>query len=164
MLTPTQMFLVCKRIIVAIILSVALCAVGIAQESATGRIDTIDLKVRSGLEGRWKVGFSTWHRVEINATEELTGWLEIQTVDGDGNELAYSDPGWSFQAAPGSTAVVDIYAKHGRADRPIRIVASVKGRKALVHLLSESERGQALSATDPWVVGIGTSRLDLDQG
>ncbi|MFM8262226.1 MAG: hypothetical protein ACKN9S_08110 [Pirellula sp.] len=164
MLTPTQMFLVCKRIIVAIILSVAFCAVGIAQESATGRIDTIDLKVRSGLEGRWKVGFSTWHRVEINATEELTGWLEIQTVDGDGNELAYSDPGWSFQAAPGSTAVVDIYAKHGRADRPIRIVASVKGRKALVHLLSESERGQALSATDPWVVGIGTSRLDLDQG
>jgi len=161
---PTQMSLVCKRIVVAIILSVSLCAVGISQESATRRIDTIDLKVRSGLEGRWKVGFPTWHRVEINASEELSGWLEIQTVDGDGNELAYSDPGWSFQAAPGSPAVVDIYAKHGRADRPIRIVASVKGRKALVHLLSDSERGQALSATDPWVVGIGTSRLDLDQG
>lgn len=153
-----------QRVILGVILSVVSSVYGIAQETSSGQSDAITFKVRSGLDGRWKVGFPTWHRIEIQAARELTGTLEIQTVDGDGNGVTYSDPGWSFQAAPGSPAVVDAYAKHGRADRPIRIVAYIEGKTSLVHVLSDDQRGEALSATAPWVVGIGTSRLDLDQG
>jgi hypothetical protein len=122
------------------------------------------MRVESGLEGRWKVGFPTWHRIELSANTDLTGTIEVQTVDGDGNGVVYSDPAWSFQIASGGMAVVDVYAKHGRADRPIRIRASISGRYTWTHVLSQEERGQVLLATDPWVVGLGSSRLDLDQG
>lgn len=126
--------------------------------------DEVSLSVRSGLEGRWKVGFPTWHRVQVEVTRALTGTLEIQTFDGDGNGVTYSDPKWVFQASPGSPALVDLYAKHGRADRPIRVVVLIEGKYTSAHVLTDQERGQALLATDPWVIGIGTTRLDLDQG
>jgi hypothetical protein len=141
-------------------------------ESALADPSDVRLTVRSGLEGRWKVGFTTWHRVQVESPRSLSGVLEIQTVDGDGNSVRYSDPKWSFQVGPGTAASIDVYAKHGRSDRPIRVVAKIEGKNPnegkpkneYSHLLSEQERGMPLSATEPWVIGIGTDRLDLDQG
>jgi hypothetical protein len=141
-------------------------------ESALADPSDVRLSVRSGLEGRWKVGFTTWHRVQVESPRSLSGVLEIQTVDGDGNSVRYSDPKWSFQVGPGTAASIDVYAKHGRSDRPIRVVAKIEGKNPnegkpkneYSHLLSEQERGMPLSATEPWVIGIGTDRLDLDQG
>jgi hypothetical protein len=96
-----------------------------AQQSTLGPAladpSDVRLSVRSGLEGRWKVGFTTWHRVQVESTRSLSGVLEIQTVDGDGNSVRYSDPKWSFQVGPGTAASIDVYAKHGRSDRPTLI-------------------------------------------
>ena len=84
-----------------------------AQQSTRGPAladpSDVRISVRSGLEGRWKVGFTTWHRVQVESTRSLSGVLEIQTVDGDGNSVRYSDPKWSFQAGPGTAASIDVY-------------------------------------------------------
>jgi len=133
-------------------------------QAELSREQDVRISVRSGLDGRWKVGFPTWHRVEVQCSRPVSGMLSIQTVDGDGNGVTYSDPKWGFEVAPGKPVAVDLYAKHGRSDRPIRVLAQIEGKSTLVHALSEQERGQAISAMDPWVVGLGTSRLDLDQG
>lgn len=151
-------------VIVSSITYLSLPALGAMQESESTADSGLQIRVRSGLDGRWKVGFPTWHRVELNSSRSISGILSVQTVDGDGNGVTYSDPNWSFQVASGTGAIVDLYAKHGRSDRPIRIVAYLEGKSSIVHTLSPQERGESISATDPWVVGLGTARLDLDQG
>ena len=103
------------------------------------------VRAQSGIANRWKVGFLTWHRIEIqgrveqqnraeNAKQQqdgasagsgagsLAGMIAIETVDGDGNPVIYSDPAWKFQLDEKVPGVVDVYAKHGRSDRPIRIL------------------------------------------
>jgi len=136
-----------------------------AQDAGTVPVKgELSFSVRSGLAGLWKVGYPTWHRIEIQASRELSGTIEVQTVDGDGNGVVYSDPAWVFKTSARKPSVVHIHAKHGRSDRPIRIVAYVDGKYTQVHDLDSEERGRVLLATDPWVVGLGTDRLDLDQG
>ena len=146
------------------------------------------VRAQSGIANRWKVGFLTWHRIEIqgrveqqnraeNAKQQqdgasagsgagsLAGMIAIETVDGDGNPVIYSDPAWKFQLDEKVPGVVDVYAKHGRSDRPIRIlVQTLDGQTLQTLTLDEEQRGEPLPPTQPWVVGIGSERLDLEQG
>jgi len=134
------------------------------------------VRAQSGIANRWKVGFLTWHRVEVakqqggspsvgSGAESLAGMIAIETVDGDGNPVIYSDPSWKFQLDSKEPGVVDVYAKHGRSDRPIRIlVQTLDGQTLQTLTLYEDQRGEPLPPTQPWVVGIGSERLDLEQG
>jgi hypothetical protein len=134
------------------------------------------VRVQSGIANRWKVGFLTWHRVEIEnqqsdsagvgtGVEPLAGMIAIETVDGDGNPVIYSDPAWKFQLDGKEPGVVDVYAKHGRSDRAIRIlVQTLDGQTLQTLTLDEEQRGEPLPPTQPWLVGIGSERLDLEQG
>ncbi len=57
-----------------------------------------------------------------------------------------------------------VYAKHGRPNRPIVIKLKDKETGAFIESrsLSDQERGTALPAEQPWVVGIGSAGMGLD--
>lgn len=86
-------------VVVVSIAWILFSAIATAQDTGSANSDALRMRVESGLEGRWKVGFPTWHRIELSANTDLTGTIEVQTVDGDGNGVVYSDPAWSFQIA-----------------------------------------------------------------
>jgi len=132
--------------------------------------DTLRVSVTSGLAGYWKIGFPTLHRVSVSSAqngngEPLKGSIEVHTFDGDGVPVIYRSKGWAFDCSGNQTSTVDVLAKHGRGNRPIRIVL-IDDRKQtfLEHTLSDSERGTPLPANQPWIVGLGTSQLGLAQG
>jgi hypothetical protein len=126
---------------------------------------SLECQVTSGLAGTWKIGFPTQHRLEIRSTEPIEGSASIQTVDGDGVPVTYRDPSWSFSIQAGSSsAVIEMIAKHGRGNRPIRVQVTDRNQKVLLdRTLTESERGTAIPASQPWVVGIGRD-VRLSQG
>jgi len=127
------------------------------------------VRVETGFADRWKIGFLTWHRVHVGLNEaggdSFSGMIAVETVDGDGNTVVYSDPAWTFQVEGALDGKVDVYAKHGRADRPIRIlVQTLEGKTVQAYKLEGQERGEALPPTQPWVIGIGSERMDLEKG
>ena len=119
-----------------------------------------------GLGGFWKVGFPTRTAITITSgATRLDGLLEIQTYDGDGVPVVYQSNSWRVKLEPKSTQRVELVAKHGRGNRPIMIrIVGTEGTVLHERALLPEERGMALPATQPWVVGIGSDRLDLSQG
>jgi hypothetical protein len=119
-----------------------------------------------GIAGFWKVGFPTRLTVDVKSGSELVeGQIEIQTFDGEGVPVKYQSDSWNVSLAPNSAMRVEAQAKHGRANRPIVVRIVNRNGKALFERQLEAEEiGTALPATQPWVVGIGSDELDLDQG
>ena len=126
--------------------------------------DRLIQSVSTGLNGYWRVGFTTQHRITLKAKRQVSSVLEIQTVDGDGISIVYSDSNWSVDLVPGASAELYVYAKHGRANRPIevRVLDKLTGELLESRSLSESERGTALPSEQPWLVGIGSQGMGLD--
>ena len=128
------------------------------------------MSVNSGLAGYWKIGFPTLHRVTVSSPgngsgDALKGLVEVHTFDGDGVPVTYRSKEWVFDCSGNQSSTVDLLAKHGRGNRPIRIVlVDDQKRTILEHTLSDSERGTPLPANQPWIVGLGTSQLALAQG
>lgn len=126
--------------------------------------DQLIQSVRTGLNGYWRVGFTTQHRITLKANRQVSLIVEIQTVDGDGISIVYSDSNWSVDLEPGASAELFVYAKHGRANRPIevRVLDKLTGELLESRSISESERGTALPSEQPWLVGIGSRGMGLD--
>ena len=119
-----------------------------------------------GLGGYWKVGYPTRTVVQLTSgSTDIDGRLEVQTFDGDGVDIVYQSDSWVVKIPPKSTARFEIHAKHGRANRPVVIrLVSLAGAVLYERALNAEERGTALPATQPWIVGIGSDKLDLSQG
>lgn len=125
----------------------------------------VNVTASSGIAGVWKIGFPTAHRLTISSTPALRGNVEIQTFDGDGVPVRYRDDAWIFECSDGQPAVVEVVAKHGRGNRPIRILVMDDQKQVLVdRLLTEEERGKPLPAHQPWLVGLGSAEMNLGQG
>jgi hypothetical protein len=125
---------------------------------ALGQNDrSIECKVESGLDGIWKVGFPTRHLIEIKSSKATSGLVSIQTVDGDGVPVVYRDPSWAFDTSGGDSSVsVEVIARHGRGNRPIRIRIEDRERNILLdRSIADQERGLAIPSNQPWIVGIG---------
>jgi len=140
-----------------------LAVVSGGREGAAQSAGTLECSVVTGLGGLWKIGFSTPHRLELRGDQNLRGRIEIQTVDGDGVPVKYQNEAWLLDLSNQGRQSIELIAKHGRGDRPIRILIRDATDQVLIdRLLTESERGTALPATQPWVVGIG-AELGLQQ-
>lgn len=120
--------------------------------------------VSSGLNGNWRVGYTTPHRISLQSPSNVSLNAEIQTVDGDGVSIVYADSAWSIDLVAGRPSELYVYAKHGRPNRPIVIKLIDKETGALIESrsLSDQERGTSLPAEQPWVVGIGSAGMGLD--
>ncbi len=117
----------------------------------------VQCTVTSGLAGLWKVGFDTRHEVTIQSAKALRATVQLQTVDGDGVPVTYRNDTWTVDLADGGSQRVEVIAKHGRSNRPIRIqLLDPQGALLVDRLLTESERGSPLPAHQPWIVGIGS--------
>ena len=136
--------------------------------SAADQTDSNSIQFRAdmGLGGYWKVGFPTRTSITITSgVKEIDGLLEIQTFDGDGVPVIYQSDSWTVKLQPKSTQRIEVVAKHGRSNRPVIIrIVGLDGSILHERALHSEERGTAISATQPWVVGIGSDRLDLSQG
>jgi len=139
---------------------------GTAIAAQNAESDSIQVKSDIGLGGFWKVGFPTRMVVEVSSgIAELEGLIEVQTVDGDGVPVVYQCDSWRVKLAPNSTSKVEVVAKHGRSNRPILLrIVSNDGTTIYERPLRVEERGTALPTSQPWVVGIGSDRLNLSQG
>lgn len=125
----------------------------------------IRIDVASGLANVWKIGFPTRHRVTVVSSRPLRATLEVLTVDGDGVPVRYRDAQWEVDCPENESATLELIAKHGRGNRPIWIeVFDDQHRLVHRHPLNDAQRGTPISATQPWLVGIGTDRMDLGQG
>ena len=125
----------------------------------------ISFRASLGLGGIWKVGYPTQTTLDITSSEAFRGTIQIQTCDGDGVNVVYADPSWAFQLQPAKPHQLRVFVKHGRSNRPIVVrVLGNSGELIFERALTDQERGQVLPATQPWVVGIGTDLLQLDQG
>lgn len=162
----TALWLYSLKIFVTILIIVAFSSGRFARAEDLSDSDPIQFRADMGLGGYWKVGFPTRTSVTITSgVTEINGLLEIQTFDGDGVPVVYQSDSWTVRLQPKSTQRIEVVAKHGRSNRPV-IIRIVGLDGSILHeraLLSE-ERGTAISATQPWVVGIGSDRLDLSQG
>jgi hypothetical protein len=138
---------------------------GLTEHGAAQQSDP-SISVAMGLGGYWKVGYPTQTKIDIQAgSQALTGRVEVQTCDGDGVGVVYSDPAWQVQLQANAHTQMAMSIKHGRSNRPILIrILQNDGQLVREHLLNADERGTVLPATQPWVVGIGTDGLKLDQG
>ena len=132
--------------------------------SNTAKAD-VSFVANMGLGGVWKVGYPTATTLDITSSEAISGTIQIQTCDGDGVNVVYTDPSWAFQLQPATPYRLRVFVKHGRNNRPITVrVLGNAGELVFERSLTDQERGQVLPATQPWVVGIGTDKLQLDQG
>lgn len=120
--------------------------------------------IESGLGGTWRVGYTTQHRISVKGKSGTPMRAEIQTVDGDGVLVNYSDTDWIATPVNGQTSTIVVYAKHGRPDRSItvRLIDAESGELLETRSLTESERGTAIPSEQPWVVGIGKADMGLD--
>lgn len=120
-------------------------------------VRSIECQVTSGLDGIWKVGFPTRHLIEIKSAKPVSGLVSIQTVDGDGVSVVYQDPSWSFDIqGADSPAVLEVIARHGRSNRPIKIRVADRDQNPLIErAITDDERGLAIPSDQPWIAGIG---------
>ena len=66
---------------------------------------------------------------------------------------------------PKSTLWMEVQAKHGRSNATVLVrIVGLDGTLLHERPLHAEERGTALPATQPWVVGIGSDQLNLSQG
>lgn len=128
--------------------------------------DRIQFRAEMGLGGFWKVGYPTRIAIEIDSgSGDLDGRLEIQTLDGDGVPVVYQSDSWRVRIKPKSRLRMEVQAKPGRSNPSIIVrVVGLDGTVLHERPLLAEERGTALPATQPWVVGIGSDKLDLSQG
>lgn len=119
--------------------------------------------IQSGLNGVWKVGFETVHRIELVSESDASLQIELDTVDGDGVGVRYRSAQWRVRLRAAEPLTYSLYAKHGRGNRPIvvRLLDTNTGRLLREHPLTDQERGEVLPAEQPWVVGIGSSDMKL---
>lgn len=119
--------------------------------------ESVRCEVSSGLDGIWKIGFPTRHVVRIESSRAVSGQISIHTVDGDGVPVVYQDDSWTVDLrSEKPSAEIEIIARHGRGNRPIRIRITDSNQKVLLDRpLSESERGISIPSDQPWIVGIG---------
>ena len=128
--------------------------------------NAVQFQAEMGLGGFWKVGYPTRLVIDVKSgTNAIDAQVEIKTFDGEGVDVLYQSDSWRFNLSANSTKRIETEAKHGRGNRPIvvRIVAA-NGKVLLERALANEERGTALPATQPWVVGIGSDKLGLGQG
>ena len=136
-----------------------------AQSADVNATTSITFNASMGLGGVWKVGYPTQVILDIMSGSGLSGSVQIQTCDGDGVNVVYTDPSWVFKLQSGKPEQLRVFVKNGRSNRPIVVrVLGNAGELILERALNEKERGQVLPATQPWVVGIGSALLQLDQG
>lgn len=116
------------------------------------------ITVQTGIKNVWKLGYPTRHLVQIKAGDNaIQGSVVIDTFDGDGVPVSYSNQQWKIDLAPNTSTQLEAVARHGRSNRPIAVrVIGNNGKDVTQHVLSTEERGQALPATQPLVVGIGS--------
>jgi len=128
--------------------------------------ETILVRVDMGLGGIWKVGFPTRTVIDIQAgSKPLIGLIEIQTFDGDGVPVIYRSDDWTVELNANEKLRTEVVAKHGRGNRPIACrIVGLDGAILFERDLTMEERGSPLPATQPWIVGIGSDRMDLGQG
>ena len=127
--------------------------------------DGVELHVEMGLGGTWKVGYPSRTQISIKSgSQPINGRLEIQTYDGDGVPVVYENQEWNIQLAANSSTQIEAAVKHGRGNRPIAIrIVNDLGNTIYERSLGADERGTPIPATQPWIVGIGSDRLNLDQ-
>ena len=121
--------------------------------------------VHVGVDGTWKVGFDTTHRVVFSPVERTQNVeVQLQTVDGDGVAVTYRDSRWQTKLEVGKPSTLSLIARHGRSNRPIVLRVLDRDSKSLIeqHTLTAEERGVAIPAEQPWVVGIGSRGMQLD--
>jgi hypothetical protein len=125
----------------------------------------VELRVEMGMAGTWKVGYPTRTMISVLAGDtNISGRLEIQTYDGDGVPVVYESPDWRVQLERNSNVLIEASIKHGRGNRPITVrLLDDSGMVRLERVLDSNERGVAIPATQPWIVGLGTEQLQLDQ-
>ncbi len=123
-------------------------------------------RVEMGIAGYWKIGFETEHRfLVVNRSQvRQTIRFELRTVDGDGTTVRYTTGPKNFELPPSESITANLVAKHGRANNPIKLVVFEDGtdRVLLERVVSEEERGTAIPADHPWIVGIGMPPMKLD--
>ena len=164
--TTAALWLYSLKIFVAILSIVAFSSGEFVSAEDPSHSDSIQFRAEMGLGGYWKVGYPTRTSITITSgTTGIDGLLEIQTFDGDGVPVVYRSDSWTVQLQPKSTQRIEVVAKHGRSNRPITIqIVGIDGSILHKRALHSEERGTAISATQPWVVGIGSDRLELSQG
>ncbi len=135
---------------------------------AQAQVDTEQIQFRAemGLGGYWKVGFPTRTAIDISSgANEVDGFVEIKTYDGDGVAVVYQNESWKVKLQPKSSLQIEVIAKHGRGNRPILLrLVGRDGTLVYERELRSEERGTVLPATQPLVVGIGGDKLDLSKG
>jgi hypothetical protein len=149
---------------------VVLCLFGISigsilQSRVHAETKSLLESVQVGLDGTWKVGFDTTHRVVFSPAERnQTVELQLQTVDGDGVTVVYRDERWRVVLEAGKPSDISLIARHGRSGRPmvIRVLEYDSKRVIEQRTLTAEERGIAIPAEQPWVVGIGNRGMQLD--
>jgi len=149
---------------------VVLCLFGISigsilQSRVHAETKSLLESVQVGLDGTWKVGFDTTHRVMFSPAERnQTVELQLQTVDGDGVTVVYRDERWRVALEAGKPSDISLIARHGRSGRPmvIRVLEYDSKRVIEQRTLTAEERGIAIPAEQPWVVGIGNRGMQLD--
>ena len=118
-----------------------------------------------GLAGTWKVGYPT--RTLLSITSGLTpvdGHIEVQTYDGDGVSVIVQNPEWEVHLAKNETKELEAVVRHGRSNRPIVIrIVDINKQVIFERSLDAKERGTPIPATQPWIVGVGSDQLQLDQ-
>jgi hypothetical protein len=94
----------------------------------------------------------------------MEGVLEVSTTDGEGIPVVYQNPTWRIATRDGEPSRLEICVKHGRGNRPIAFrFVSTNGELMHEHVISPEQRGTVIPATQPWIVGLGSERLNLDQ-
>ncbi len=135
---------------------------------AQAQVDTEQIQFRAemGLGGYWKVGFPTRTAIDITSgANDVDGFVEIKTFDGDGVAVVYQSESWKVKLQPKSSLQIEVIAKHGRGNRPILLrLVGRDGNLVYERELRSEERGTVLPATQPLVVGIGGDKLDLSKG
>jgi hypothetical protein len=128
--------------------------------------NAVQFQAEMGLGGFWKVGYPTRLVIDVKSgAKPINAHVEIQTYDGEGVPVAYQSDSWRLNLAANSTARIETEAKHGRGNRPIVVrIIDADGTVLLERALGIEERGTALPATQPWIVGIGSDKLGLGQG
>lgn len=119
---------------------------------------SVQISVQTGIQNVWKLGYPTRHVVQIKSGNNAAqGTVVVDTFDGDGVPVSYSNQAWKVDLAPNASTQLETVARHGRSNRPIAIrILGNDGKEITRHVLTTEERGQTLPATQPLVVGIGS--------
>jgi hypothetical protein len=117
-------------------------------------INDLQVQVRQGLLGTWKVGYETPLIVESGSPELKDCVAEFTTVDGDGVPVIQKVNFEPNESADGFTAKLNV--RHGRSNRSMQLRILRDGQSIFSRELQATERGQVLPLDQPWIVAIGS--------